>query len=118
MNYEEIVINIIVNAGQARSRCINAIEQASIHQFEQAQSLIDLATEDLRIAHQTQTRLIEDEARGVYHPVTLLMVHAQDHLMNALTLKDIARQQIECYRQIFTLAQQLAKAMAPNTDTQ
>lgn len=95
---EELIINIIVNAGQARSHAIKAIECAARQEFSQAQGLLEDADESLRVAHQTQTHLIEDEARGVHHPITLLMVHAQDHLMNAITVKDLARQQVNCYQ--------------------
>lgn len=102
-DFEELVINIIVNAGQARSNCIKAIECASRQDFSQAQKLLDAAGEALRTAHQAQTNFIEDEARGVRHTVTLLMVHAQDHLMNAITVKDLSWQQIECYQHIADL---------------
>lgn len=91
-DFDELVINIIVNAGQARSHAIKVIECTARQEFGPAQELLEQATEALRVAHLAQTNLIEDEARGVHHPVTLLMVHAQDHLMNAITVKDFARQ--------------------------
>ncbi|MCW2473147.1 MULTISPECIES: PTS lactose/cellobiose transporter subunit IIA [unclassified Symbiopectobacterium] len=106
-DFEELVINIIVNAGQARSHAIKAIECAARQEFAPAQELLEQATEALRVAHQAQTNLIEDEARGVHHPVTLLMVHAQDHLMNAITVKDLARQQVACYQHMAELSKQV-----------
>lgn len=105
--FEELVINIIVNAGQARSHAIKAIECAARQEFSQAQGLLEDAADALRTAHQAQTNLIEDEARGIRHPVTLLMVHAQDHLMNAITVKDLARQQIDCYQHMAELTKQV-----------
>lgn len=106
-DFEELVINIIVNAGQARSHAIKAIECAARQEFAPAQALLEQATEGLRIAHLAQTNLIEDEARGIHHPVTLLMVHAQDHLMNAITVKDLARQQVACYQHMAELSKQV-----------
>ncbi|MBG6244469.1 PTS lactose/cellobiose transporter subunit IIA [Candidatus Symbiopectobacterium sp. 'North America'] len=106
-DFEELVINIIVNAGQARSHAIKAIECAARQEFGPAQELLEQATEALRVAHLAQTNLIEDEARGVHHPVTLLMVHAQDHLMNAITVKDLARQQVACYQHMAELSKQV-----------
>lgn len=106
-DFEELVINIIVNAGQARSHAIKAIECAARQEFGPAQELLEQATEALRVAHLAQTNLIEDEARGIHHPVTLLMVHAQDHLMNAITVKDLARQQVTCYQHMAELSKQV-----------
>ncbi|MBG6248451.1 MULTISPECIES: PTS lactose/cellobiose transporter subunit IIA [Symbiopectobacterium] len=106
-DFEELVINIIVNAGQARSHAIKAIECAARQEFGPAQELLEQATEALRVAHLAQTNLIEDEARGVHHPVTLLMVHSQDHLMNAITVKDLARQQVACYQHMAELSKQV-----------
>lgn len=106
-DFEELVINIIVNAGQARSHAIKAIECAARQEFSPVQELLEQATEGLRIAHLAQTNLIEDEARSVHHPVTLLMVYAQDHLMNAITVKDLARQQLACYQHMAELSKQV-----------
>lgn len=113
--FEELVINIIVNAGQARSHAINAIACAARQEFPQAQGLLDESTEALRIAHQAQTHLIEDEARGIRHPVTLLMVHAQDHLMNAITVKDLAQQQVNCYQHMAELRKQVQALSSAHT---
>ena len=104
--FEELVINIIVNAGQARSHAIKAIECAARQEFSQAQGLLEDAADALRTAHQAQTNLIEDEARGIRHPVTLLMVHAQDHLMTAMLCRDLAEE-------IVLLRQEYADTLRP-----
>ncbi|MNJ80672.1 Lichenan-specific phosphotransferase enzyme IIA component [compost metagenome] len=44
-----------------------------------------------------QTRLIQEEAGGTKQEITLLMIHAQDHLMNAMTVKDMAKEFVELY---------------------
>lgn len=49
------------------------------------------AAEELSKAHHYQTELIQNEAGGEKTEMTLLMVHAQDHLMNAMTVKDMVR---------------------------
>lgn len=36
--------------------------------------------------------MIQDEINGESTAVSLLMVHAQDHLMNAQTVKDLAEE--------------------------
>ncbi|EAG9877164.1 PTS lactose/cellobiose transporter subunit IIA, partial [Listeria monocytogenes] len=49
-------------------------------------------------AHHSQTSLIQGEARGEKAEVSLLLVHAQDHLMNAITFKDLAKEIVDLYR--------------------
>ena len=42
--------------------------------------------------------MIQSEIRGDHIPVMLLMVHAQDHLMDAMVVKDMAVEFVELYR--------------------
>ncbi|STY42998.1 Lactose-specific phosphotransferase enzyme IIA component [Listeria grayi] len=57
-----------------------------------------MADDALLEAHHSQTALIQGEARGDRTEVSLLLVHAQDHLMNAITFKDLAKEIVELYR--------------------
>ena len=58
---------------------------------------------DLRAAHQTQTDLIQGEARGEKMDLNLIMVHAQDHLTTAMIMIDQANEFINLYRLISEL---------------
>ena len=49
-------------------------------------------------AHQCQTGLIFAETNGSPVLLSLLMIHAQDHVMNAMTVKDLAAEMIEMIR--------------------
>lgn len=49
-------------------------------------------------AHKTQTRLIQDEINGEKVDTSLLMIHAQDHLMTALSEKSLIEKMIELYK--------------------
>ena len=51
-------------------------------------------------AHHSQTELIQAEIRGEKAPLNLLMVHAQDHLMTALVVIDLAQEFIDVYKKI------------------
>ncbi|MDQ7096602.1 PTS lactose/cellobiose transporter subunit IIA [Desulfosporosinus sp. PR] len=103
MDYEEIIMQIIVNSGNARSHAMNAIGLAKSKNMQEAENELAKAVDDLNLAHETQTRLIQDEAAGRSKQVTLLMVHAQDHLMNAITVKDLAQEFIDLYEKLFTM---------------
>lgn len=100
MDYEIMIMNIIVNAGNARSKFIEAIQYAKEGNIDKANDTITRAKEDLNLAHDVQTEFIQNEAAGEGKEVTLLMVHAQDHLMNAMTVRDFATEIVELYAKI------------------
>jgi cellobiose PTS system EIIA component len=52
----------------------------------------------LNEAHHIQTSLIQQEIRGEKVEISLLMIHAQDHLMNAITMKDLATEVVDLYQ--------------------
>ncbi|WP_140920515.1 PTS lactose/cellobiose transporter subunit IIA [Limnobaculum xujianqingii] len=95
MDLENIVMQIIINSGEARSHCLNAIREARQKNYSKAEELLQTAKEALSRAHQIQTEMIQEEIRGNGQPVSMIMVHAQDHLMNALTVRDLATEMIE-----------------------
>ena len=87
MQYEEVVFGLIVNAGNARSKAMNSIRLSKKGKIEEAKESLKLAEEELNLAHEIQT---------------ILMVHAQDHLMNAITIIDLAREITEIHER-FTM---------------
>lgn len=104
---EEMIFKIIVNGGDARSRGMNAISEAKNGNILKAKALIEEAEEFLDKAHDVQTQLIQNEADGNKCEMSLLMVHAQDHLMNAMTVKDMAKEFIQMYEEILVLKEKL-----------
>ncbi|WP_232697143.1 PTS lactose/cellobiose transporter subunit IIA [Brevibacillus daliensis] len=97
MEVADVAFHIILHGGNARSFAMEAISAAKQGELEQARSLIEEAVLELRKAHQIQTNLIQEEAQGNKTELTLLMIHAQDHLMNAMTVKDLAIEFIDMY---------------------
>lgn len=79
---------------------MEAIAAAKSGDAEEARKKLQESTEELTKAHHYQTELIQNEAGGEKTEMTLLMVHAQDHLMNAMTVKDLAAEFIELYEKI------------------
>ena len=90
MEKEMEIMDIISNGGDARSSILKAVRCARVGEFEEAERLIKRAEESLNKAHNTQTQLIQAEIRGERNEISLLMVHAQDHLMNAITVKELS----------------------------
>lgn len=97
---EEVIMNLIVHSGEVRSYSMEAIQCAKKGEIEKAKGLIDKADAELSEAHNVQTALIQKEASGEKTEVSLLMVHAQDHLMTSMTLKYLALEIIEIHEEL------------------
>ena len=95
---EEAVMEIIVNAGQSRSLCFEALHAARQGNLDEANSLLREADGYARQAHKMQTKLIEQDAGEARQPMTLIMVHAQDHLMNSLLARELSEEIIHLYQ--------------------
>lgn len=95
---ELIIMELVVSGGNARSLAIKAIKAARQGDFKLADELMEEGSQSLDRAHSVQTELIQREAGGEHMQVQLLMVHAQDHLMNAMTVRDLAVELIEMNR--------------------
>ncbi|MGF1717535.1 PTS lactose/cellobiose transporter subunit IIA [Photobacterium chitinilyticum] len=97
MDQEAVVMEIIVNAGEARSLCFEALAMAKKQELEQARDLLKQAKECLNRAHLTQTQLIEaDQGEGKVK-MTLVMVHAQDHLMTTILAHELTNEMVAMY---------------------
>lgn len=99
VSLEDIITELVVNGGNAKSKAMQAIKAARAGNFETAEQRIKEANESLQHAHQFQTGLIQAEAREENGAsISLIMVHGQDHLMNAMTTRDLAIEMIEMYK--------------------
>ncbi len=95
---EEIIFMLISCGGEARSLSMEAIYYAKEGNFLEAEKCLKSAEEKLQEAHVEQTKLIQSEAQNNKVEMSLLMVHAQDHLMNAITTRDLASEMVEMYK--------------------
>ncbi|MEX3744911.1 PTS lactose/cellobiose transporter subunit IIA [Lysinibacillus xylanilyticus] len=96
----ESIMGLIVHSGNTKSECMEAIQLAKKGLIQQAKEKIQLANDALIEAHHSQTALLSQEARGEKVEVSMLLIHAQDHLMNAITFRDLASEMIELYERI------------------
>lgn len=97
---ETIVFEIITNGGTAKGLVYEAISESSKGNYEEAKKLLKEADEYLLKAHKIQTHLIQEEAKGNNMNVTVLFVHAQDHLMTSLEVRNLAENLIEMNKKI------------------
>lgn len=96
VNFESIM-GLIMNSGDAKSKAIEAIAAAKTGDFETAHQGLKNAQEALVQAHKSQTSLLTQEAQGDKLEVTLLTVHAQDHLMTSIAFVDLAKEIIDLH---------------------
>jgi len=95
MDQEIIALNLISNSGTSRSLSFEALEKAKEGNFEEARELIKAASKSSLLAHKAQTELLQAEAAGNPLEYSIIMVHAQDHLMTSILAKDLIEQMIE-----------------------
>ncbi|MCJ0908382.1 PTS lactose/cellobiose transporter subunit IIA [Mammaliicoccus sciuri] len=96
----EIAFQIILYGGNGRSCAMEAIQCAKERNFEEASDLIKEAEQEINKAHKFQTELLQNEAQGIESELNLLLIHSQDHLMNAITVKDLANEMIDLYKEM------------------
>lgn len=91
---------LILHSGNARSLAMEAIFTAKEKNFSKALEMLSEADSEIVNAHRFQTQLIQAEASGEQFELPIILVHAQDHLMTAMTLKDLAREIVELRQEI------------------
>jgi Phosphotransferase system cellobiose-specific component IIA len=99
MSDEMIVMNIIMSAGEAKGYMYEALSKAKEGNFDEVDALIEKAEDALEIAHNVQTSLLTKEANGDKINISILFVHAQDHLMTCMSEKNLIKEIIEMRRE-------------------
>lgn len=100
MEIKESLIEIISLSGAVKKKFLEAIKYAKNNEFKQAEKTFKAADDKLIKAHLKQTELIKREAGGEKVESSLLLTHAQDHLMTAILIKDMTREFIDLYQKI------------------
>lgn len=97
---ELIAFQVISAVGTARSMYIEAIQEAKTGNIEGAKAMIQEGVNIFHEGHQAHAQLIQKEANGEIDKLTLLIMHAEDQLMSAETLKIVAEEFIELYEKV------------------
>ena len=97
---EEVVMGLIINSGQARSLAYGALKKAKQGDFESARAMMDQSRLALNEAHLVQTKLIEGDQGEGKMKVSLVLVHAQDHLMTSMLARELVTELIELHEKL------------------
>ena len=100
---EMTIMNIIINAGDCKNHAYIALNNVNEGNYEEANKEMQLANDALAKAHDSQTMFLHKEANGEKIDMSVLFVHAQDHLMTAITEKNLIEQIIELRKVVNTL---------------
>ena len=100
---EMAIMNIIINAGDCKNHAYMALGMVNEGKYEEAENEMNLANAALAKAHDSQTEMLQKEAAGEKIELSVLFVHAQDHLMTAISEKTLISQIIELRKFVNTL---------------
>jgi PTS system cellobiose-specific IIA component len=95
---EQISFQLILHSGSARSKVIQALSEYRNENVEGSDELLKQAKQDLRAAHDIHFQMVKKEAGGTPTPFSLLLMHAEDHLMSTATMKDLVQELLELFK--------------------
>lgn len=90
---------IVAYSGDARSTLLSLLKEMRAGNFEHVEEKLKEADENINLAHQSQTKILQQEARGEDMEMGFIFIHGQDHLMTTILLRDIVDDFINLYEE-------------------
>lgn len=91
-------MQLILHSGTGRSMAIEAVRQLlKDGDVQAAQDKVTAAGKEIGEAHDIQTAMMTAECAGQSVEKSILLIHAQDHFMTALAVRDMAQLMVEMY---------------------
>lgn len=106
MNSEEIQViafEIIFHSGNSRTNVHEAFDAMRHKDFELSDQKLSDSNKELLLAHKSQTKLLQNYASGTKIDMEIILVHAQDHLMTTMTLREMAIEMQALYKEVKTI---------------
>lgn len=97
-NFEMMCMGLIVNSGEAKSEYVEAIRLARKGDFEEAQKSWDLACGSFQKAHKIHFDMLQSEEGAITNMQKMLLMHAEDQMSSAETIKILSDEIIELMR--------------------
>ncbi len=94
---QSIAFEVITLASEAMDFCFKSLNAAKDGNTQKSESLMAQYDEVISKAHKAQMSLITSEAKGIEMPYSIIMVHAQDHLMQAIFIQRVVKELIEVH---------------------
>ena len=90
---------IVAYSGDARSTLLSLLKEMRAGNFENVEEKLKEADENINLAHQSQTKILQQEARGEDMGIGFIFIHGQDHLKTTILLRDIVDDFIHLYEE-------------------
>ena len=95
IDLEEMALEIITNVGTARSMYVEAVEAAKTGNFEEAHNLVAEGEKIFVNGHHAHTDVVNAKIGVEELGYMFLVMHAEDQLMSAETLKIVCDELID-----------------------
>lgn len=86
---EQTIFQIIASSGESRVKAFEAFEAFQAGDFEKRTKFLKEADELASNANKLLFNLVHREAKGEKIPISILLLHACDILMNAITTREL-----------------------------
>lgn len=91
-------LRVVAFSGNARSNFLEALDLAKACKFDEADQYIKMGLENLDLASLAQKDFLDNEVEGSHEGLDFLAIHAQDHYMTTLLLRDLINNLIDIYK--------------------
>ncbi len=89
---QNVSFQIIAQVGSAKSCYVEAMRCARENDFKKARELISEGDKLYSEAHGFHHDLVQKEASGIQLPFSMMIIHAEDQLLNTETIKIMAEE--------------------------
>lgn len=97
---QQVAFTIILHSGEARTIVHEAFKDMRNSRYDEAKEKLEESDDKLVEAHKAQTSLLKRYASGEDINMEIIMVHAQDHLMSTMTLREVALEMLAFYEKV------------------
>lgn len=94
---ELAAFQLISLSGDAIDCYFEALRHHKTGNIPEREACMAKGEEQMHKAHKIQTDFISEEASGNCPPYSLVMVHAQDYMMNTIIIKKLVEEMMEMY---------------------
>lgn len=105
-NVELVCLQIITDVGNARSKYIEAIQEAKVGNYEACNELLKEGNDSFQRGYRKHAQLVGKEAEGEKADLSLLLIHAEDQLMSAESFKILCNEFVDVYRKFDRLLEE------------
>ena len=97
---EAVSFQLISHAGVAKSCYIEAINEAENRNFAKAEALLKEGDEIFNQGHHAHFELLQKEANHEHAEIRLILLHAEDQMMAAETVRIFAEKLIHLHKML------------------